>query len=379
MKHKILFMDDEENILCALQRMLNNYKSDWDCLYIDSIHEARKIIESDSIDIAVLDIRMQDGDGLRFLKEIKQNSQTEAIDVIMLTGMSETEYKREALDLGAADLLSKPIQHEELIARLNSVLKLRHNIYELKNKNHQLEEQLVESQKMELIALLAAGAVHDLNGLLSVISGYSSLMLENTEATDEFQEDLSTVVQAVTRASGITNQILAFTRNREMKEEEVDLNIIISECTNLIRQSIPKRISLQWQPFDSSCMVHAIPIQLYQLMMNLIFNARNAIEKSGSIQISLDIVDRIHEINKNDWEIKSGPYYKIVVSDTGKGMSKESIKHIFQPLYSTNQKDGGTGLGLSVVRMIVQKYQGRIYVDSEPGQGTIFYIYLPST
>lgn len=377
MKPKILFVDDEEHILHALRRMLRNKSSDWDLIFASSIEQAKEYVFNEDIDIAVLDIRMQDGNGLNFLKEIKQNSLTGDMDVIILTGLSDITYKRQALDLGAADLLSKPIQHEELVARLKSVLKLRASISELKDRNNQLEEQLVQSQKMELISMLAAGAVHDLNGLLSIISGYSSLLLENGQNCNDAHEDLTLVSQAALRAAGITKQILTFTKNVKVEEENIDLNILITECFNLIRPSIPKQIKLLWEPAQNPCIIKGISTQLYQVVLNLIFNARKAIDFSGMIQISLDLVDEIVQTEFNNWEIKPGPYYQIRVTDTGKGIPPEKIGHIFKPLYTTRQDSGGTGLGLSVVRMIVQNYQGAISVESESGKGTIFSICLP--
>ncbi len=371
-------MDDEPNVLHSLRRMLKDKTPEWDLIFSDSIAQATSRLNTDGIDVAVLDICMQDGNGIDLLKEIKQNPDTGDIEVIMLTGLSDDGYKQKALNLGAADLLSKPVQPEELTARLKNALQLRSHILELREKNTILQDQLIHSQKMELIGFLAAGAVHDLNGLLSVISGFSTLLIETGQITDKNHEDLIMVADAARRASEITKQILAFTKNNKMIVENVDLNAVTNECVELLKHSVPKRIQIHWQSAASSYTVKGVAVQLYQLILNLLFNARNAIEVKGSISVSLSYKNKIPDSVMNKWQVSPGPCYCISVTDTGKGIPSENLQHIFEPLFSTGKQHGGTGLGLSVVRTIVQKYKGAISIQSELGKGATFSIYLPA-
>jgi CheY-like chemotaxis protein len=175
MKPGILFVDDEPRVLRGLQRMLHAESEVWRLAFVTSTAEARARLEEEPYDALVLDVSMPGQTGLEFLEEIRADPDRRHIQIIILTGLQDQTLKRRALDLGATDLLTKPVNREDLVARLRSAVRIKAYHDEREAHNAALEQALVESHKMRLVGVLAAGVVHDLNNILAVIVGYSDL------------------------------------------------------------------------------------------------------------------------------------------------------------------------------------------------------------
>ena len=336
------------------------------------------LLMCEDYEVAVLDIKMPGTSGLDLLAEIKSTPKTRDIEVIMLTGLKDFDLKRQALDLGAADLLTKPALREELIARLNSALRVRSYRDELKAQNALLEQQLLRAQRMELVGALAAGVAHDLRNILTAMLGHSELteriLPEETGARTHVQQ----VRAASQRAKRLVQHILQFAAGDAGSREPCDLKAIVTECLELLRPSLPDTVDINWSEPDTDHVVMADPTQMYQVVMNLCLNAAQAMKHGGTMTIALSTGEATGESGPPDDEQPPGHFVSLDVADTGIGMDETTREKIFDPLFSTQQPHSGGGLGLSVVDQIVTNHGGRIAVESSLGNGTTFSVYLPT-
>jgi PAS domain S-box-containing protein len=240
-----------------------------------------------------------------------------------------------------------------------------------------LEIQLQQAQKMEAIGALAGGIAHDFNNILSAIIGYTELAMLN-EGVEHCRVELNEALKAANRAKDLVKQILAFSRQTEEERMPVRVTLVAKEAVKFLRATIPTTIEIQNRIDEKSGAVLANSVELHQIIMNLCTNAQHAIgEQGGLLEVAVQNTE-IDLSQKNDLiDLEIGPYVRISVKDTGHGMPPDVIKRIFDPYFTTKEKGVGTGLGLAVVHGIVKKYGGTIQVESEPGKGTTFHIYLP--
>ncbi len=242
-----------------------------------------------------------------------------------------------------------------------------------------LESQLRQAQKMEAIGTLAGGIAHDFNNILAGIFGYTQLAQLNIEKTDGVKKYLEQIYDSAVRARDLVQQILTFSRQAEVELQPMDPRLVIREVLRLLRASIPATIEIT-EELVATNMILADPTHIHQIVMNLCTNSYHAMQdKGGTLSISLkDIRLEESETILKSIVPKKGSYIILTVSDTGIGMSKAMIEKIFDPYFTTKQKEEGTGLGLSVVHGIVENCGGYISVYSEPGLGATFKVYIPS-
>jgi PAS domain S-box-containing protein len=244
-------------------------------------------------------------------------------------------------------------------------------------EQHNLESQLRQAQKMEAIGTLAGGIAHDFNNILTPILGYSELVVDRLATTCEERELVQEILKAGGRAKELVKQILTFSRQTEQERQPVQIHLIVKEALKLLRSSIPTTIAIQQDIVDCG-MVMADPTQIHQVLMNLCTNAYHAMrETGGELSVSLSVVEITAQDYLDNLALQPGPHVKLIVRDTGCGMTKELQERIFEPYFTTKKPGEGTGMGLSVVHGIVRSHQGHITVYSEPGQGTAFHVYLP--
>lgn len=241
-----------------------------------------------------------------------------------------------------------------------------------------LETQLRQALKMEAIGTLAGGIAHDFNNILAAILGYAEIALEDCRDQATLAGYLREILKASHRAKDLTQQILTFSRQAEVAPKPVRLSSVVREAIKLLRASIPTTITIRGE-LHSDATVMADPTQLHQVVMNLATNAAHAMEKNGGIlTITLDDVkldackETIDGLGGRRW------FIQLTVADTGPGIDEALQERIFDPYFTTKRKGKGTGMGLSVVHGIVKNCGGDIRVESAPGQGAVFRVYLPA-
>jgi two-component system, cell cycle sensor histidine kinase and response regulator CckA len=240
-----------------------------------------------------------------------------------------------------------------------------------------LEVQLCQSQKMEAIGRLAGGVAHDFNNLLTVIGGYSEVLLGLDAFPPQGREALHEIALASRRAASLTRQLLTFSRKQVVAPELTEIGGAIEEATRLLKRLLPADVRLQIDCQPDPIRVFIDPSQLQQLILNLTLNARDALQGSGTIAIELRKCLRSEPLLWFSGSLPPGEYALIKVRDNGIGMSAETVENIFEPFFTTKDLGSGTGLGLATVYGIVQQAGGGITVESLPGQGTLFMVFLP--
>jgi two-component system, cell cycle sensor histidine kinase and response regulator CckA len=242
-----------------------------------------------------------------------------------------------------------------------------------------LESQLLQAQKMEAIGTLAGGIAHDFNNILAAILGYTELTKGRLQQK-ELHGYLERVLQACDRAKKLVAQILTFSRQADQERKPLDARLLINETLKLLRAILPSTIEIRQKIASEVHAVLADPTQIHQVLINLCTNAAYAMrENGGSLEISLDNVELTEKITPFHSDLTPGPYVKLTVGDTGTGIEPEVIHRIFDPFFTTKRQGEGTGLGLSMVHGILSRYGGTVTVESEPGAGSIFSVYLPAT
>jgi signal transduction histidine kinase len=240
------------------------------------------------------------------------------------------------------------------------------------------EEELRHSQKMEAVGRLAGGVAHDFNNLLTAIIGYAELIATRTTSNSLAKQNAELIRKAGEQAATLTRQLLAFSRKQILQPKVIDLNALVVEMEKLLRRVIGERFDLQSHPNAENGRVRADPSQLEQVVLNLGVNARDAMPRGGKLIIRTEEV-RLDRTTASQiaTSLKPGDYVVLSVTDTGAGMDEETKSHIFEPFFTTKGPGKGTGLGLATVYGIVRQTGGGISVESEPGKGSTFRIYLP--
>jgi len=240
-----------------------------------------------------------------------------------------------------------------------------------------LEKQLLHAQKMEAVGRLTSGIAHDFNNLLTTILGYSELILMQLKEDDPTRDKIQMINQAGRMASGLTRQLLTFSRKQILEIKTINLNTVIDRLTRMLKRLIGENISLDIKFCSPECYIQADAGQCEQIIMNLAINAKDAMPHGGQLCISSQVVHLDTGKHTGFDDILSGSYVLLEISDTGEGMTEETQKLIFEPFFTTKEQGKGTGLGLATVYGIIKQHNGFISVTSAPGQGTTFAIYFP--
>ena len=242
----------------------------------------------------------------------------------------------------------------------------------------QLEEQLLQSHKMEAFGQLAGGVAHDFNNLLTIVQGYVCLLQENDLPAEERHSNLAAIAKAADRAANLTRQLLAFTRRQVFQPKPTDLNEVITGTSQMMRKLIGESITLGTRLQPGCAGITADQHMLEQVLINLAANARDAMPNGGEIIVTTSLCDKLSEQISQQGETRPGPHVCLSFTDTGCGIAPEHLSRIFEPFFTTKDVGKGTGLGLASVYGIIKQHDGLIEASSRVGKGTTFRIYFPA-
>lgn len=244
-------------------------------------------------------------------------------------------------------------------------------------ERQQLEAQLLQAQKMEAVGRLAGGVAHDFNNLLTVIQGYGEMLARSLSGDETRREEVAEILNAAARATTLTRQLLAFSRRQVLEMRVFDLGAVVGELQKMLRRLIGENVELVVVRSAGPAFVKADPGQIEQVLLNLAVNARDAMPKGGRLNVEVADLDLDSPLSSLDETVLPGRYVVVSVSDAGTGMDSETLGRIFEPFFTTKEKGKGTGLGLSTVFGIVKQSSGHVLVESAPGRGTTFRVFLP--
>lgn len=310
----------------------------------------------------VADLYQHPEDRAKYLAEIKQNGYVKDMELSM--------HKKDGTLIWCSVTATAQYDDSGEIKWMDSVLE---DITERKA----LEEQLLQSQKMEAIGTMAGGVAHDFNNILTAIIGYTTLIKLKVSENSQLNSYVDTILASSKRAAQLTQSLLAFSRKQNILLRCIDLNEAVKSMEKMLLRIISEDIDMRTSLADSVLPVMADPGQIEQVILNLVTNSRDAMPGGGTICISTEIVNLTTEFMIKHEYMVSGKYACIAVSDNGKGMNEELKRRIFEPFFTTKEVGKGTGLGLSIIYGIIKQHNGDISVYSEEGKGTTVKVYIP--
>jgi two-component system cell cycle sensor histidine kinase/response regulator CckA len=320
-----------------------------------------------------------DGQPRRFLDQVHPDDRARVADAIRAAmdgaGQYREEYRVVAPD-GAIHWLTD--QGEVIRDRDGRPLYMAGACVDVSH-HRQVEEQLRQVQRMDAVGRLAGGMAHETNNQMAVVLGFADFVLGRSDLVDRVREDVEQIRKAAERTAGITSQLLAFSRRQFARPKVLELNEIVAAFEPVLRRAMSTSCELRLLFAPELGLVKADPGQVEQILLNLALNACDAMPQGGTLTIETANVTLTREYIKlkPGVRVQPGPYVRIVVGDTGHGMSRETLSRVFEPFFTTKAVGQGTGLGLATVYGLVKQADGYVWVYSEPGVGTTFKIYLP--
>ena len=279
---------------------------------------------------------------------------------------------------GGSPLEKVPVETEDEIGKLATAFNsIAESLHARESEKEHLEQQLRQAHKMEAIGTLAGGVAHDFNNILSTIEGYAGLLRDRIKKKSPVRDYVEQIVAAAERASELTRRLLAFSRNQVIHPKPISLNETISNINTLLARLVGEDIEFRIHTTREDLVVMADELQIEQMLINLVTNARDAMPNGGTLSISSELAELTEGAGEGPWALPPGSYAKLTVSDSGEGIDASLRDRIFEPFFTTKEVGKGTGLGLSMAYGIVKQHRGSIEVESEQGKGTVFTIYLP--
>jgi DNA-binding response OmpR family regulator len=393
---RLLLVEDNERFAALLKQGLAGAGFAVDVLA--TAKDASAALETGRWDVVVLDRGLPDTDGLDVLTAMRRRGDTSP--VLILTAHGSLKDRVTGLQTGADDYLVKPFAARELMARVRSNLEMarirREAADQLRSLNESLErrvaeeiaermrveESLRQAQKMEAVGQLTGGVAHDFNNLLTAICGGADTLrrlLPQQLGPDEarLRRAVRMIEEGAQRAATLTHRLLAFARRQALDPKPLDVNKLVAGMSELLRRTLGESIAVETVLAGGLWRTMTDPNQLENALLNLAVNARDAMPGGGrlTIETANSFLDDAYAVGHP--EVLPGQYVMIAVSDTGTGMSAETIEHVFEPFFTTKEIGQGTGLGLSQVYGFIKQSNGHIKIYSELGQGTVVKLYFP--
>jgi two-component system cell cycle sensor histidine kinase/response regulator CckA len=368
---KILVLEDSPADLQLLRATLTAQGLQFRLSHARTGEEFREALQKDRYDLVISDFSLPGYDGLSALalsKEIQRDT-----PFVFLSGTIGEERAVESLKMGAADYVLK-----DRPARLSRVVERALREAREQRERAVLEEQLHQAQKMEAIGQLAGGIAHDFNNLLQIMRGNTELVLRyDNRLTEKSQRCLRQVTMAAERATNLIRQLLTFSRKQVGQFQRADLDLVIGNLAQMLRQIIGEHIVLKTLLAENLPVIQADVGMIEQALINLVVNARDAMPNGGSISISTGVVDIDDEYITDHPAARTGEFVRIAVADTGGGIPEEYLTRIFEPFFTTKEVGKGTGLGLAMVYGAMKQHKGWVEVSSRVKEGSTFTLYLP--
>lgn len=288
--------------------------------------------------------------------------------------------EKEKVQAANEDLDQRVKERTEELSRANQRLHQEmHERLQAQEQRLELEKNLNQRQKVEAVGTLAGGIAHDFNNILAAIIGYTELIREDALLDEILYSQATEILKAAHRAKELTSQILTFSRQAEQDFKPVHIKPVVQEAVKMLRASIPSTVHIQSR-LNSEAHVFSDPTQIHRMVVNLCTNGYQALEnQTGILDLRLEDICLDEKTRIGDSTLPPGAYVKFTVMDTGCGMAPELVKQIFDPFFTTRDVNQGTGMGLAVVHGVVKKARGGIAVDSTPGKGSVFTLFLPAT
>jgi signal transduction histidine kinase len=399
-KRTLLIVDDEEGPRQSLRVI---FKDDYNLLMANDGSRAIELARQNKIDVAITDIRMVGMSGVELLEHLK--AVDAGIEVIMLTAYETVDTLRLALRLGACDYLNKPFDISTMRKAVASAMERRSLSEEIRNNGQQLQELQKELQNQKMVEEITrtrgeiyASIIHDINGPLTVISGFIQLMNQRIGANhriegedlDFIKDRLRTITRQVTNCIEISRRYLSFLRQNSEDNPPVGVNHILSDLHELVRvHPSVKDNTFEIEQLAEDVSVRINGTDLIQILLNLAINGfqcsteKHSVEIKGRYQTEPVDLSKFADgpeerlINREGFK-GTGPVLAITVKDTGPGIPAEILPRIFDPYFTTKSAMQGTGLGLNVVQRLVKEARAAMHVRTQQGQGTTFTIYLPA-
>jgi signal transduction histidine kinase len=393
LRARVLIVDDDERNLLAAVEVLRELGHE--LVTARSGQEAlRRLLDEEEYAVILLDLHMPGMDGYETAELIRSRKRTRDVPIVFVTAVYRDEsHIFQAYSAGAVDVVFKPadpfilrskvsvlvdlhlkrLQVEREAARRQRLMEENARVREGKER---AERELAQSQKMEAVGQLTGGVAHDFNNLLTVVLGNVELMQRRLGGDPKTDRQLGAIKHAAERGRSLTRQLLAFSRRQHLTPVTLKVNTLIEEFAPLMRQAVGEAVTLRTELPETSVCVHVDPAQLESALLNLAVNARDAMPDGGELIIGMRLCDSAEALARRHPEAPAGPWVLIEVRDTGMGMTPDVAERIFEPFFTTKDVGKGTGLGLSQVYGFVRQSGGFVTLDSAPGEGAVFQLYL---
>ena len=393
---RVLVVDDDERNLLAIATVLDDIGA---VVQAKSGEEALRHLLKDEFAVILLDVYMPGMDGYETAQIIRNREQTKRIPIVFLSAVNkETEHLMRGYEMGAVDYVFKPVEPIVLRSKVAVFVDLFAKTKEIEAKARQeqalldenlrahddrlraeqelrlAESQLFQAQKMDAIGKLTGGVAHDFNNLLAAVIGGLSLIERQTKLEPKQQQILAMTRHAAEQGTDLVGRLLAFARRQQLQPANVEIEAMESSVTGLLAHTLGGLVELRWRVPKGVWQAFADPAQLELALMNLIINARDAMDDGGTIVITAE--NRMVQNSPTD-DLKPGHYVVLTVGDTGCGIPAEMIEEVLQPFVTTKEIGKGTGLGLSMVYGFAKQSNGAFRLKSKIGEGTQAEIWLP--
>ena len=399
---RVLVADDNADLRDYIARLLT--ERGYEVETAGDGDEALAALKSSKPDLLLTDVMMPKLDGFGLLRAIRESAELRELPVLMLSARAGEEAKVEGLDAGADDYLTKPFSARELFSRVASSISIarvrreaadavRASEAALRELNEHLESRVAraiaereeiedalrQAQKMEAVGQLTGGIAHDFNNLLTVITGNVDMArraLGSGESSRALRA-LDNAQKGAQRAASLTQRLLAFSRRQPLAPKVVNVDRLVAGMSDLLHRALGEQVQLETVATPGLWQVEVDPNQLESAILNLAVNSRDAMPDGGKLTIETANARLDDQYSAAHAEVAPGNYVVIAVTDTGSGMSKETLARVFDPFFTTKGVGKGTGLGLSMVYGFVKQSGGHVKIYSEPNEGTTVKIYLP--